>query len=380
VRRLWLDNAYYGTSYSAHYKGSASKIIVGGYLAKYDGKHFGQIINAEVQPAVPLNYKWYDVNAFKKEASGYAKWTKILSSKWQTFLDVQARGVNYKINGFRNNPALILNNKYFFLNPKAGITYNRKNSKAYFAFGRSSKEPNRDDLEAGRAEAPKPETLHDFEFGIEWKKGQSIFGLNFFYMLYDNQLALTGKINDVGAYTRTNIKDSYRAGMEAQGTHTFYSWLTGSGNLTISENKIKNYTEYLDDYDNGGQQTKLYQTSTLPFSPSVTGNMALHFIPYKNALISLSGKLVSRQYLDNTSDKLRSLDPYYVQDIHLSHTVKRKSIRSLMFFVQVYNIFSEKYEANGYTFSYISQNKIETQNYYFPMAPVNIMFGVNAFF
>jgi iron complex outermembrane receptor protein len=363
-----------------HYNGIANKIIVGGYLSQYDGKHFGQIINADVQAAVPINYKWYDVNAFKKEASGYAKWTKILSPNWQTFLDVQGRGVNYKINGFRNNPSLILNNKYFFLNPKAGISYNRKNSKAYFSFGRSSKEPNRDDLEAGLAEAPKPETLNDFELGFELKKVQSTFGVNLFYMLYDNQLALTGKINDVGAYTRTNIKDSYRAGIEAQGTRVFSSWLTGSGNLTLSKNKIKNYTEYLDDYDNGGQQTKIYQTSTLPFSPSVTGNLSLHFIPITNGLISLTGKFVSRQYLDNTSDKLRSLDPYFVQDARIGYTLKRKSISSLMFFVQAYNVFSEKYEANGYTFSYFSQNKLETQNYYYPMAPINIMFGVNMTF
>ncbi|MEO5984635.1 MAG: TonB-dependent receptor, partial [Ferruginibacter sp.] len=380
VRRLWLDNAYYGTSYSVHYKGSATKLIVGGYVANYDGKHFGEIISAEVQGAVPRNYRWYDLNAFKKEASVYAKWTQTISPGWQTFLDVQARGVNYKINGFRYNPGLLLTNKYFFLNPKAGIAYNRNNTKAYFAFGRESKEPNREDLEAGITEAPKAETLNDFELGVEKKKSRSTFGMNLFYMLYDNQLVLTGKINDVGAYTRTNIKDSYRAGMEVQGTHTFSSWLAGSGNLTISKNKIKNYTEYLDDYDNGGQQTKLYQSSTLPFSPAVTGNLSLNFIPVKNSLIALTGKMISRQFLDNTSDKLRSLHPYYVQDARISYTLTRKSIKSLMFFVQVYNVFSEKYEANGYTFSYINQNKTETQNYYYPMAPINLMFGVNASF
>ncbi len=377
VRRLWLDNYYYGSLFSIQYSKRKTNLIIGGGWNSYDGKHFGEVIWAKEQAAVPKDHRWYQLTAFKTEFSGFTKWTQQLTDNLQTFVDLQVRSVNYSINGFRNNPTLLVSNNYFFFNPKAGISYSKNKTHSWVSYGRSAKEPNRDDFESGILTSPKVEVLNDFEAGIEQKKKNNSWGINVYYMLYKNQLVLTGKINDVGAYSRTNIPNSYRAGIELQGSNRFNKWLSVNGNITFSENKIKDFTEYIDDYDNGGQKTNFYKKTTISYSPSVVSSVSVNIIPVKNFDISLMGKYVSRQYLDNTSQKSRSLDSYYVQDIRMSYQFESKNFKSIRVFAQCNNLFSKKYEPNGYTFSYVYGGSLNTENYYFPMALINIMAGLN---
>jgi iron complex outermembrane receptor protein len=377
IRRLWLDNNFYGTIFSLQYQKQHTQLIVGGGWNKYDGQHFGEITQAQVKAAVPENYRWYNNPAHKKDFSAYAKWLEHLTNKWQTYVDMQVRLVNYTIDGFKDNPSISINKNYSFFNPKAGITYTNRNLQAYASFARSAKEPNRDDFEANYTEQPKAEILNDFETGIEKKKSGGSWGINLYYMLYKNQLVLTGKINDVGAYTRTNIDHSYRAGIELQASKIFNNWFTVAGNISFSRNKVKNYTSFIDDYDNGGQQTKFYANPDIAFSPAVVGAATVNFVPIKNGTISLISKYVSRQYLDNTSEKSSSLAAYYVQNARLSYSIIGKTVKNVDLFFQINNLFSKKYEPNGYTYSYVYAGALTTENYYFPMAPINFMAGVN---
>jgi iron complex outermembrane receptor protein len=195
-------------------------------------------------------------------------------------------------------------------------------------------------------------------------------------MNYKDQLILTGKINDVGAYTRTNIAKSYRAGIELQSKLVLTNWFNIEANLTLSENKVKDFTEYIDDYDNGGQITNKYQKSTLSFSPALIAGSSLNFIAFKKGEISFINKYVSRQYLDNTENNSRSLNAYYVQDIKVSYLLKCKILKEVRLIGQLNNIFNKRYESNGYTFSYV-YGSLTTENYYFPMATLNGMLGVN---
>jgi iron complex outermembrane receptor protein len=377
VRQLWLDNYFYGTIFSLQYRKKQTQLTFGGGYNAYDGKHYGEVKWAQVQAAVPAGYRWYDLTAYKKDLSVYAKWTEQWSNHWQGFVDVQFRNIDYNINGFRYNPTLQIHKKYSFLNPKLGITYTNNNWQAYASYALAGKEPNRDDFEAGNADQPKAELLNDLEIGIEKKKANYSFGANIYYMHYHNQLVLTGKINDVGAYTRTNIPTSYRAGIELQGKTIITNRVNIAANISFSENKIKNFTEYLDDYDNGGQQTKFYGKTDISFSPSVVGGGSINFIPVKNAELSLISKYVGRQYLDNTSQKSRSLSAYYLQDIRLSYLIEHKIFKETNIIVQLNNVFNKKYEPNGYSFSYIYGGELTTENYYFPMAGFNFMLGVN---
>jgi iron complex outermembrane receptor protein len=377
VRRLWLDNNFYGTIFSLQYQNIKRQIITGGGLNAYKGLHFGEIKWAAISQSIPANYRWYQNTADKKDASVYSKYTEKLSQHWQSFIDLQLRNIHYTIRGFSNNPHLVVQKNYTFFNPKAGFTYTDKNTQVYFSYGRAAKEPNRDDFEANRNEQPKAEKLNDFETGIEKKQLNYSWAVNLFYMSYENQLVLTGKINDVGAYSRTNIPASYRAGAELQAALKINSWLSTSANATFSENRIKNFTEYLDDYDNGGQQKNFYAKSIIAFSPSIIGSASVNIIPLKNAAINLNVKYVGRQYMDNTSQKSRSLNAFYTQDIKFSYTWSSKKINVVNLFFQINNIFGEKYEPNGYTFSYIYSGQQTTENYYFPMASTYWMAGLN---
>lgn len=377
VRRLWLDNYYYGSIFSLQYKKNKTQLIFGGGYNAYDGDHYGEIKWASVQAAVPANHRWYDVSAYKKDASAYSKWIQQWSSNWQSFADVQVRHINYSIFGFRYNPSLNIQQNFTFVNPKVGITYSNKNWQAFISYALAGKEPNRDDFEAGNTQLPKAERLHDIEMGVEKKGTNYAVSANLYYMAYKNQLVLTGKINDVGAYTRTNINKSYRTGIELQGTVNMASWVNATANISFSENKIKNFTEYLDDYDNGGQQSKFYPKTNISFSPSTIAGGSINFTPVKNGEISLISKYVGRQFLDNTSQKSRSLHPYYLQDIKLSYLLENKIGKEANLIFQLNNVFNKKYEPNGYSFSYIYGGDVTTENFYFPMAGINFMLGIN---
>ena len=376
IRQMWLDNNFYGTIFSVQHNKKKSLLTIGGGFNKYDGKHFGNVVWTKVQPLVGSNHQWYNHTAYKNDLSVYTKWTQQLSQYFQSFVDVQFRNVDYTINGFRNNPSLMIQTNYNFVNPKAGFTYFNDGWQAFLSFAMGSKEPNRDDFEAGKSLQPKAEKLQDFEWGIEKKNKNFSYGVNFYYMNYKDQLVLTGKINDVGAYTRTNISKSYRTGIEIQSNVVLAKWLNIEANISMSENKVKDFTEYIDDYDNGGQITNQYKKSTLLLSPSLVAGSIINLIPFKDGEINLINKYVSKQYLDNTEKNSRSLNSYYIQDIKLSYRLKCKILKEVRLIGQLNNIFNKRYESNGYTFSYV-YGELTTENYYFPMAPINGILGVN---
>ncbi len=375
VRQLWLDNYYFGNIFSLQYKKNNTQFTIGGGVNRYNGSHYGKVIWAE--QAIPKDHEWYRLSAFKTDASVYAKLQQRLAAHWDVFGDLQYRHVDYDLNGFRDNPALLIKNKYNFVNPKLGIHYNRNALNAYFSYAVANKEPNRDDFEAGTDKQPDHETLHDVELGLSKSTKAYSWGVTGFYMYYRNQLVQTGKINDVGAYTRTNIPVSYRTGLELQGSLRLNAWINVNGNLTLSSNKVKNFSEFVDDYDNGGQKVYAYKKSDIAFSPGVTGSGSLALVPFKNSELSFISKYVGRQYLDNSSNASRSLADYYVQDLRLFYSLKGKAFKSIDFIGQVNNLFNRKYEPNGYTFSYVSGQALQTENYVFPMAGINWMIGFN---
>ena len=375
IRQLWLANDFYGNIFSLQYKDNKTQATLGGGYTRYKGIHFGKIVWAAKGLTTIKN--WYDLDAFKSDFNIYLKEQTQFAAGWNLFYDLQYRHVQYNIDGFRDNPALLVRNKFDFFNPKAGVSYNKNGWKGYFSFGIANKEPNREDFESGTAQQPEPERLNDVELGIEQVKGKYNWSATLYFMNYKNQLVLTGKINDVGAYTRTNIPKSYRAGIELQGGIKFNSWANATANLSISQNKVIDFTEFVDDYDNGGQKINNYKSTDIALSPNIVGGATINFLPVKNAELSLLSKYVSKQYLDNTSNNNRALNSFFVQDIRAAYTITTKWLKEVNIIAQVNNIFSKKYEPNGYTFSYFVGGETVTENYYFPMAGMNLMLGIN---
>ncbi|MFM8588389.1 MAG: TonB-dependent receptor [Bacteroidota bacterium] len=374
VRQLWLDNIFIGNNISVRHKNEKREVTLGGNMSNYLGDHFGKIILSKY--AISKDYKWYDLNANKSEQSVFGKWMEE-SGNFQFFGDVQLRNVQYDINGFRNNPTLNIKQQWTFFNPKAGIRYTKEKTSTYLSFARATKEPNRDDFEAGNMEIPRPERLDDWEAGIQHTSKKYRYSITFYYMNYKDQLVLTGRINDVGAYTRTNIAKSFRRGIELEGSYSFKPWLQLTSNLALSHNKIQSFTEYYDDYDNGGQKTNLFTSTNIAFSPAVVNNTILSASIMKKTELRWIAKYVSRQYLDNTSRKDRSLDPYLVNDLQINRTFSLKNGTAVSTVIQVNNLFNKRYAPNGYTYSYYYGGNIINNNYFYPMAERNWMIGLN---
>jgi iron complex outermembrane receptor protein len=375
IRQLWLDNDFYGNISSLQYRSQKTEFTFGGGYTKYNGRHFGELIWAS--NGLTYEGRWYDLNAFKKDFNTYARLLQKFSEKWNGYIDLQYHNVIYNINGFPNNPTLLIKNNYSFFNPKFGVKYNDKGWNGYLSFSVANKEPNRDDFEAGKDQQPSPEQLNDVELGIEKRISNYNFSATFYYMSYKDQLVLTGKINDVGAYTRTNIPESYRAGIELQADASLTSWLKATANFTMSQNKIKNFTEFIDDYDNGGQKVNNYSSTDISFSPRMIGAATINILPVKNFEMSLLSKYVGKQYLDNTQNENRKLNEFFVQNARAIYTFHFHHLKEANLIAQVNNIFNKKYEPNGYTYNYISAGELVVNNYYFPMAGTNFMLGVN---
>ncbi len=376
IRQRWLDNYFYGSVLSLQYKKNNTQLFVGGGWDRYDGKHYGNVIWA-ANGGFPDNYRYYNEPAIKIDYNVYAKWQQQLGERWTGFADLQYRHLDYELDGFDDNPSILVHPKYNFVNPKAGLTYTHYNWQAYLSYSLSNHEPNRDDFEAGANDQPKPEMLHDFELGIQQKGLRYSWGATAYYMLYHNQLVLTGKINDVGDYTRDNIPRSYRLGIELQGSIKPTSWFSADGNLALSQNKVFNYVEFDDDYDNGGQVSHAYKKTDIAFSPAVVGAATLNFMPVRHLTLSLPAKYVSKVYLDNAQQEDRTLAGYYVQNFRAMYTIPGKVARETNIIFQLNNVFNKRYTPNGYTYSYVYGGQLVTENFVFPMAGTNFMLAVN---
>ena len=376
VRQRWLDNYFYGQIFSLQFKKAKEELTIGGGWTKYDGKHYGTLAWLQ-QGSIPPGYHYYDYPATKKDANLYAKWQHQLAGHWTSFTDLQYRHVNHDMQGFEGSPALVVNRSFNFINPKAGITYHNNGWQAFLSYALAHKEPNRDDFQAGVSSQPKAETLHDFELGIEKRSGAVQIGATVYYMYYLDQLVLTGQINDVGSYPRINIPKSYRLGIELQGSAALDSWINLAANLSLSKNKIRSFTEYVDNYDNGGQNSYLHNNTDISFSPSMIAGATINLLPVKNFEFSLVSKYVGKEYMDNSQNENRKLNAFFVENIRANWTIKKLIGAEWQIIGQINNLFNKKYEPNGYTYSYIYNNSFTTENGYYPMAGTNYMLGVN---
>lgn len=376
VRQRWLDNYFYGQIFSLQYKNSKDEVTIGGGWTKYDGKHYGTLPWLQTG-TVSADYRYYQYPATKKDLNIYTKWQHQLSAHWVSFADLQYRHVTHDMQGFQGSPTLFVNRSFDFLNPKAGITYTNNGWQAFFSYALAHKEPNRDDFQAGVKSQPKAETLHDLELGIEKRNSRFHAGANLYYMYYYNQLVLTGQINDVGSYTRINIPNSYRLGVELQAGVVLAPWINVSANLAISKNKIASFVEYIDNWDTGDQNAVAHRNTQISFSPAAVGGATLNLLPLPSFELSFMSKYVGKQYMDNSQSENRKLNAYFVQNVRASYTIKKRLFKEWNLTGQVNNLFNKKYEPNGYTYSYIYNSTLSTDNGYYPMAGTNFMLGVN---
>lgn len=381
IRRRWLDNYFYGTTFSFDYN-SFKKLTAsfGGGWNQYDGDHYGQIIWARNAGNIENEHQYYFSTGKKKDFNLYGKLYYAFTDRLTAFADLQYRRVSHAIHGTDNDLVnLAFDQTYSFFNPKAGLTYQlAEQSSVYASYSVGNREPNRDDFTSSTANLfPKSERLQNVEAGFRTQQGKWAFAANYYLMSYKNQLVLTGQINDVGGSVRVNVPKSYRTGIELEGAVVFNNHLKWNANATFSQNKIKNFTEYIVDYDNGGYKTIDHGKSDISFSPNVIAGSQFTYSLRKNLDLALLTKYVGKQYLDNTSTETRKLDAYLTNDIRLSWTIKPSWANEIAFNLLVNNILDENYESNGYTYGYIAGGSLTQENFYFPQAGRNFLIGVN---
>jgi iron complex outermembrane receptor protein len=385
VRRRWLDNDFYGVTYNLNYQPQANlTFTLGGAYNEYDGKHFGEIIWAQFASDSNLGDHYYDNTGKKKDFNIFGKVSYSPIEKLNLFADLQYRNLNYTISGTEKAlNQLDIEDKLNYFNPKVGASYFlTPQSNVYASFSVANKEPNRDDyVNATAGLYPKSERLYNTEAGYRFKNDKLQAGLNLYSMVYQDQLVLTGKINDVGESIRQNVDESYRIGLEADASYTISPKFMINANAALSRNKIKNYVDYLYEYNDDGDisniVTTTYNKTDISFSPSAVAFAELAYAPVKGLAIALQNKYVSRQFLDNTQDESRQLDAYFVSNIRAGYTFSAFGVQKLNLGLLVNNIFDKQYESNGYTYSSLYQGNRTTENFYFPQAGTNFLLSLN---
>ena len=365
--RKHLDNHFLGGVVAAKYISEPVDIQFGGAANYYMGEHFGTLHYLEDTLVLPINYEYYRNNARKTDANIYAKanWRIInrAQEKLSLYADLQYRYVRYERNGMNDEDMtdLPLEVDFHFFNPKAGVTYQKRGHLLSGSFAIANREPSRNnykenvvyDATTGEYTGlPHAERLYDYELGYTYSHPRFAMGVNLYYMDYDNQLVLTGEYNDVGAYKTKNVKDSYRMGAEITTGVKITDWLRWDANLVVSRNKILNYHQYIDLYDNQNDwnwvgQDSVVGTTTIAFSPTITA-ASLFTFNVAGFMATVQTNVVGKQYLDNTEDENAALRAYSTTNLNLQYRLpisnRYPTIRLLC---QVNNIFNAKYANNG---------------------------------
>ena len=418
VRKKGLTQHTYGFVWNANYKNEKWDVIGGLSIQNFDGNHFGYLtyasnpivrdyliwlahpeINNGNATGYSVDFQYYDSDAHKLDGNVFLKGAYHINDQWDVFADMQYRHVGYKTDGYNDkfyqegnryyNQLLDINQKYDFFNPKAGFSWQLNGHRVYGSLALSHREPERNNFtDNGSYPAPKAEQLLDYELGYTYTAKNWHVGVNGYYMDYTDQFVQTGLLSDIGENLTTNIKDSYRMGVELQAGVAPTSWLTIEGNAALSKNKIKDFDEVAEDWDSEtGSRTIHYDNSTLAFSPSAILNGFVTF-HYKGLQAVWHTNFVSRQYLDNTENTDRSLPSYSVSNVSLSYTTPLKAlkIKEAVFGLNFNNLFNRRYAASGWVYSAIcdSYGHPNDNRYYqigfIPMAGFTMMGSVTVRF
>lgn len=346
IRRRWLDNDFYGTTFSLNYKNGKSDVIIGGAYNKYVGDHFGEVIWAQYASDSEIRDRYYDGTGKKIEYNVFGKGTFKLNSRLSLYADLQIRSIDYKTDGINSDlDTFEINDDFTFFNPKLGLNYiiNDQNS-LYVSFARANREPNRTDYENG---SPKPEQLNDFELGWRVNKNKTVINTNFYYMHYNDQLVLTGAVDDVGAPIRANSGKSFRLGVEVDANLKLTDKFSIKPNIAFSKNKNKDFTRTLN-----GELLDLGNTN-ISYSPEIVFGNSIEFRPNKNLNMAILTKYVGEQYMSNFDVDASKLDGYFVNDFNISFEIKPNSIfKSITLSGLVNNFLGEEYVSNGYYYTY----------------------------
>ena len=404
-----LANDYYVLNSDLRYSSERMNVTAGVNLSRYDGDHIGSVLwNDLLGDSFDYDaHQWYLNRGLKHEANAFVRGEVLFSERLTAYADLQYRGVWLDMSGPEDDGVLLdHSDNWQFFNPRAGLSYRwNPSSRIYASAALGHREPGRSDIKelildankaasagvSGRGVNIRPEKMLDIEAGYEYVIDRLSLSANVYMMEYWDMLIETGKLTDVGYAIKENVPRSWRRGIELAASWKAFSWLDVNGNMTLSTNKIRNYTAYYEMYDNMndwnylGQHEVEFNNTDILMSPSVVGMAGLTFRPFvssagslNSAYVSLTGKYVGRQYYDNTSSEERSIPSYFVSDLSLGYEVPLKYESNLTFSFHAHNLFNNMYYADAWLWRAYFQQE---DTYYsevgiYPQAPLNFMFKI----
>ena len=378
IRRRWLDNDFYVFNSSLNFIKNKIDLTISSSYSSYVGDHFGEVIWARTFSSNgKIRDRYYEGLGEKKDLSFFTKLLYSIDEKIEFYSDLQYRNVKYNTSGTTSDLVnMVIDKSYGFFNPKIGLSYKlNPNSLLYVSYARANREPNRTDYESNPD--IQPERLNDIEFGWRLRNKNMSLNLNSYFMLYDEQLILTGEIDDVGNPKRTNSGSSYRIGLEIENRINISELFSFETNLTLSSNKNKNIFSMVD----GALYN--YGKTNISFSPSFVGSNAIIYQPSEKISLSLLSKFVGKQYMGNTDQPNSILESYFVNDLNITYSLQPEKIfQSISINFLINNILNKEYISNGYYYTYDDTwsvpGQIKTLDGagYYPQATRNFLAGL----
>lgn len=387
IRLKYNVNGFGGGQATVNFRRGRWNATLGGAVSDFDGHHYGRVkwVRNYVGPIDPLQ-KYYDNHGRKFDSNVYLRANYDIDRHFSVFADLQYRHIHYTITGMSDNwdwntsslAILDVERRWDFFNPKVGVNYTSGAHRGFASWAVAQKEPTRDNFTDGTPESyPKAERLDDFEVGYSFNHKLFSVGVNLYYMLYKDQLVVTGQLSDTGNPLSVNVPDSYRMGIELQGALRPCEWFDWQFNLTLSRNRIKNFVEYI--YEDEWTNPISFDLGDTPiaFSPDIIFNNAFNF-KYRDFDASLNSRYVGKQYMNNARSEAALLDSYFVSDLHLGYSFRNLiGIKELRLGFSIYNLFNEKYFNNGYAGAgyTVVDGKKEIYRYagYAAQAPTHVM-------
>ncbi|MCX7862900.1 MAG: TonB-dependent receptor [Bacteroidales bacterium] len=375
IDQKWLDNDFYGFIASINHKMKKINATIGTGINRYEGRHFGDVIWAQFLPYSLPSYRWYFGTGDKFDANVFSKINFHAAEKLILTADLQYRTINYYIKGKDEYRYLNQHHVYHFFNPKAMIQYIvNNNQNINFSIATAHREPARSDFtDADSAKIPKPERLIDYELSYQLKSERSMLNINLYYMDYFNQLVMTGEINNVGTPINTNVKRSFRRGIEMEVGINVTKNIQWINNATLSENKIQSFTAYFDDWDNGGQISKEYKNTDISFSPNFIANSILQYSFKKNLVIQAMYKYVGSQYLSNIQESAVKIPSYNNVHLLINYYLHPAWCKEIQLQLSAKNLLTDVFISHGWAYSYFYNGKLEHMIGYYPQANNIIM-------
>lgn len=362
IIRQSMDNSYVAGTLNLKYKADALDLAAGVNYSFYDGDHFGNILWSKYNQNLDLSKPWYTNNGKKADASAFAKAEITIARNLTGFIDLQYRFINFKLSGMDKDFVGLDNKKdYNFFNPKIGMNYcTGKDGKLFYSISIAHREPSRSDIKesikAGKQDLLKSERMLDYELGYQFRRRNSGFQINLYSMNYRNQLVSTGRLTETGYVIQENIPDSYRRGVEVSGLYSPIDQMLFFATATYSKNKLKNYTLFVDAYDNAEdwnstpQHQVFLKKSNLTLSPELIASGGFTVTPEKNTNITLTGKYVGKQYMDNSSLEVAKVPSYFTMSLDAAKIFVFKNNSKLRISICVDNLLNRKYYSYGWIY------------------------------